>query len=150
MDELWYRLYCAISRCNRALVALDRNGDKVLGASVKEQRVAEVKFLRAHFYYKLLVVFRQVPWINEAAYVNNSIEQIRNDEFTYEELFGKVIEDFKAAYDVLPAEQAEGGRVNKIAAASYLAKCYLNLAWGDGYEATTARIISMRIIWRRW
>ena len=38
---------------------------------------------------------------------------------------------------VLPAEQTDGGRVNKIAAASYLAKCYLNLAWGDGYEATT-------------
>ena len=40
-------------------------------------------------------------------------------------------------YNVLPAEQTDGGRVNKIAAASYLAKCYLNLAWGDGYEATT-------------
>ena len=38
---------------------------------------------------------------------------------------------------MLPAKQEDGGRVNKIAAASYLAKCYLNLAWGDGYEATT-------------
>ena len=137
MDELWYRLYCAVSRCNRALVALDRNGDRVLGENVKEQRVAEVKFLRAHFYYKLLVLFRQVPWIDEIAYTNNSIEQIRNDEFSYEELFGKVIADFETAYNVLPAEQTDGGRVNKIAAASYLAKCYLNLAWGDGYEATT-------------
>ena len=26
MDELWYRLYCAVSRCNRALVSLERNG----------------------------------------------------------------------------------------------------------------------------
>lgn len=137
MDELWYRLYCAVSRCNRALVALDRNGDRVLGENVKEQRVAEVKFLRAHFYYKLLVLFRQVPWIDEIAYTNNSIEQIRNDEFSYEELFGKVIADFETAYNVLSAEQTDGGRVNKIAAASYLAKCYLNLAWGDGYEATT-------------
>ena len=30
----------------------------------------------------------------------------------------------------------DGGRVNKIAAAGYLAKCYLTIAWGDGYEAT--------------
>ncbi len=29
-----------------------------------------------------------------------------------------------------------GGRANKIAAAAYLAKCYLTLAWGDGYEAS--------------
>lgn len=99
MDELWYRLYCAVSRCNRALVALDRNGDRVLGENVKEQRVAEVKFLRAHFYYKLLVLFRQVPWIDEIAYTNNSIEQIRNDEFSYEELFGKVIAGFETAYN---------------------------------------------------
>ncbi len=137
LDELWYRLYCAVSRCNRALVSLDRNGDEVLGASVKEQRIAEVKFLRAHFYYKLLVIFRQIPWIDEVAYTDNTIEQISNTEYSYEELFGKVIADFKAAYDILPVKQTDGGRVNKIAAASYLAKCYLNLAWGDGYEATT-------------
>lgn len=91
----------------------------------------------AHFYYKLLTVFRQVPWIDEVAYSNNTIEQIRNDQFTYQELFGKIIADFETAYNVLPDEQANGGRVNKIAAAAYLAKCYLNLAWGDGYEATT-------------
>lgn len=136
MDELWYRLYCAVSRCNRALVALDRNGERILGTRLKECRVAEVKFLRAHFYYKLVTLFRQVPWIDEVAYANNTIEQIRNDEFSYKELFGKVIADFEEAYNMLPEKQTDGGRANKVAAA-YLAKCYLNLAWGDGYEATT-------------
>lgn len=49
-----------------------------------------------------------------------------------------MIDDFKAAYDVLPVKgPGEDGRANKIAAAAYLAKCYLNLAWGDGYEANT-------------
>lgn len=137
MDELWYRLYCAVSRCNRALVALDRNGERILGTRLKECRVAEVKFLRAHFYYKLVTLFRQVPWIDEVAYANNTIEQIRNDEFSYKELFGKVIADFEEAYNMLPEKQTDGGRANKVAAAAYLAKCYLNLAWGDGYEATT-------------
>lgn len=137
MDELWYRLYCAVSRCNRALVSLERNGSAKLGSDISERRMAEVKFLRAHFYYKLLTVFRQVPWIDEEAYLNNNIEQIRNDEFAYEELFGKIISDFETAYNVLPEKQSDGGRVNKIAAAAYLAKCYLDLAWGDGYEATT-------------
>ena len=47
-----------------------------------------------------------------------------------------MIADFQTAYDVLPAKQKDGGRVNKIAAAGYLAKCYLTIAWGDGYEAT--------------
>ena len=138
MDELWYRLYCAISRCNRALVSLEQNGTSVLGEETTRQRVAEVKFLRAHFYYKLLTVFRQVPWIDEEVYKNSTYEEVRNDALSYEELFQKVIDDFQEAYDVLPAKgPGEDGRANKIAAAAYLAKCYLNLAWGDGYEATT-------------
>ena len=135
-DELWYRLYCAISRCNRALVSVAEHGEDKLGAEKARQRDAEVRFLRAHFYFKLITMFRQIPWIDEQVYKSNTQEQTRNDEFTYEQLFQKIINDFKVAYDVLPASQADGGRVNKIAAASYLAKCYLTLAWGDGYEAT--------------
>ena len=51
MDELWYRLYCAISRCNRAIIALGQNGEEALGTETTRQRMAEVRFLRAHFYY---------------------------------------------------------------------------------------------------
>lgn len=136
LDELWYRLYCNISRCNRALLSLEQYGNSVLGAETTAIRIGEVKFLRAHNYFKLITMFRQVPWIDEKVQEAGTHEQIRNDEFTYYELFDKVIQDLKDAYDVLPEEQKDGGRANKIAAASYLAKCYLTLAWGDGYEAT--------------
>ena len=137
MDELWYRLYCAISCCNRAIVSLQQHGDAELGADVAEQREAEVRFLRAHFYYKLITLWYRVPWIDEVAYANNTVEQISNAQYTHEELMGKIISDFKFAFDVLPGVQEDGGRVNRVAAAAYLAKCYLDLAWGDGYEATT-------------
>ena len=136
LDELWYRLYCAVSRCNRALVALERNGESTLGAETTKQREAEVRFLRAHFYFKLLTMYRQIPWIDEKVYEDKATESTPNTQFTYEELWQKVIADFQTAYDVLPAKQKDGGRVNKIAAAGYLAKCYLTIAWGDGYEAT--------------
>lgn len=125
-----------MSRCNRALLSLEQYGDSKLGAEMTKQRVAEVKFLRAHFYFKLITMFRQVPWIDENVAKNKLQEQTRNDEFTYEQLFGKIINDFKEAYDVLPDVQKEPNRANKIAAAAYLAKCYLTLAYGDGYEAT--------------
>lgn len=137
LDELWYRLYCAVSRCNRALVSLEQNGVAKLGEETAKQREAEVRFLRAHFYFKLLQMFRQIPWIDETVYKNNTQESTRNDEFTYEELFNKVISDFEFAYNTLPTTQTDGGRANKIAAASYLAKCYLTLAWGNGYEDAT-------------
>lgn len=136
LDELWYRMYCAISRCNRAIISLQEYGDEVLGKETAAIRMGEVKFIRAHFYFKLLTMFRQIPWITEDAVRNGTHESIRNDEFTYQELFEKVIADFKYAYDVLPEVPADGGRTHKIAAAAYLAKCYLTLAWGDGYEKT--------------
>lgn len=135
-DELWYHLYEGVSRCNRALVALETSGEAKLGAEKTTQRRAEVKFLRAHFYFKLLQMFRQVPWIDEEVYKNKTTEQVSNTAFTYEQLFDKVIADFQEAYDNLPAEQVDGARATKIAAAAYLAKCYLTLAYGDGYEAT--------------
>ena len=137
MDALWYRLYCNISRCNRALVSLNTHGDELLGAPTAAIRRGEVKFIRAHNYFKLLSLWRQIPWVDEDVYLNNTTEQTRNDEFTYEELFKKVIADFEEAYNVLPADQPDGGRTNKIAAAAYLAKCYLTLAWGSGYESST-------------
>ena len=137
MDELWYHLYCSISRCNRALVSLAEYGNAKLGEEKTKIREGEVRFLRAHFYFKLVQLWYQVPWIDEEVYKNHSEEQTRNDQFTHEELMDKIVADFKFAYDVLPTEQSEGGRTNKIAAAAYLAKCYLTMAWGDGYEAST-------------
>ncbi len=136
LDELWYRLYCAISRCNRALVSLDQYGEEILGSETAAVRKGEVKFLRAHFYFKLVTMFRQVPWIDEEVLINNTHEQTRNDEYTYQELFGLIIKDFEEAYNVLPEVPADGARAHKVAAAAYLAKCYLTLAWGDGYEAS--------------
>lgn len=136
LDELWYRMYCAISRCNRAIISLQDYGVEELGEEVAKIRMGEVKFIRAHFYFKLLNMFRQIPWITEEAVKNGTHESIRNDEFTYQQLFEKVIADFQEAYEVLPEVPADGGRTHKVAAAAYLAKCYLTLAWGDGYEAT--------------
>lgn len=137
MDELWYHLYCAVSRCNRALVSLRDFGKDKLGEETAKVREAEVRFLRAHFYFKLVQLWYQVPWVDEVVYENHTEEQTKNNAFTHEELMEKIVADFKFAYDNLPETQAQGGRANKIAAAAYLTKCYLTMAWGDGYEANT-------------
>jgi len=136
MDELWYHLYCAVSRCNRALVSLSEYGDEVLGDN-KIVREAEVRFLRAHFYFKLVQLWYQVPWVDEEVYKNHTEEQTPNNAFSHDELMKMIVADFEFAFKNLPATQADGGRANKIAAAAYLAKCYLTMAWGDGYEANT-------------
>ena len=137
MDEQWYHFYCSVSRCNRALVSLENYGESLLGAETKKIREGEARFLRAHFYFKLVQMWYQVPWVDEEVYKNHTEEQTPNNQFSHEELMQKIVDDFKFAYDVLPEVQKDGGRANKIAAAAYLAKCYLTMAWGDGYEANT-------------
>ena len=136
MDELWYRLYVSISRSNRAILALQQYGEEKLGAETARVRMGEVKFLRAHFYFKILQLWYQAPWIDENILAEAAQEQTPNNEFTHEELMQKVIADFEEAYNSVPENPADKARVNKYAAAAMLAKCYLTLAYGDGYEAT--------------
>ena len=136
MDELWYRLYVSISRANRAILAIQEYGEEKLGAETAKVRMGEARFLRAHFYFKLIQLWYQVPWIDEVVLKEAAQEQTRNDEFTHEQLMQKVIEDFEAAYNSVPESPSDKARVNKYAAAAMLAKCYLTLAYGDGYEAS--------------
>ena len=138
LDELWYRFYVCISRVNRALVSLDEYGEDKLGADVTKQRRAEMKFIRGHFYFKLLQMFNQVPWIDEEVLLNDTHESVSNVEFTHDELMQKIIADFEEGYNTLSAGYpGKDARVNKEACAAYLAKCYLTRAYGDGYEANT-------------
>ncbi len=130
-DELWYQLYSAISRVNRAIEALNA----VEETAATKQLMGEVRFLRGHFYYKLQQMWYEVPWIIEGM-DNAAIES--TPQSSHDELMQKIIDDFQYAYENLAeADPGTTGRAHKVAAAAYLAKCYLNWAYGDGYEATT-------------
>jgi len=130
-DELWYRLYLAISRCNRALETINLAEET---DHIKELK-AEVRFLRAHFYYKLQQMWYEVPFIKEGL---SNAEVEATPQSTHDEIMQIIIDDFQYAYENLKeADPGTTGRAHKVAAAAYLAKCYLNWAYGDGYEATT-------------
>ncbi len=130
-DELWYQLYSAISRCNRALEAM-QNVEET--ANIKQLK-AETRFLRAHFYYKLQQMWYEVPFITEGM-DNATIEA--TPQSSHDDLMQLIIDDFQYAYENLAeADPGKTGRAHKVAAAAYLAKVYLNWAYGDGYEANT-------------
>lgn len=133
-DELWYRLYVAISRCNHALetMPVDEKGN-VIEKFAKLS--AEARFLRAHFYYKLQQMWYEVPLVLENM-DNTTVEATKQS--SHEEVMKFLEKEFTFAYNNLPSMQpGTTGRATKEAAASYLAKLYLNWAYGDGYEATT-------------
>lgn len=131
-DELWYRLYVAISRCNRAIEAITK--DKA-SEEANKHLLAEARFLRAHFYYKLQQMWYEVPIIKENM-DNAAIEA--TTQSSHEDVMKFLVEEFTFAKNNLERiAPGKTGRATRAAAYAYLAKVYLNWAYGDGYEAST-------------
>lgn len=117
----WMARYEGVNRANSVLKILPRVKD--MSASEKTLAEAEAKFLRGHYYFELRRMFKSVPWVNET-----TVDfKVPNDK----EIWPNIEADFTFAKDNLPAVQSEIGRVNKWAAASYLAKVYVyQEKWG--------------------
>ncbi len=124
--NVWIAFYEAISRANRAL-ALINTLDEV-EYPLKIERQAEMRFLRAHNYFRLVMFFKNVPWIDEIVELDE-IPTISNREFTQDELWDKIAEDFQFGVDNLPEVQNQVGRASSVAAAAYLARTRLFQAY---------------------
>lgn len=126
LDELWFQYYVAISRSNSALKNLSAVSETDF--PLKKVREAELRFLRAHFYFQLKILFKYVPYIDENVAISD-YEKIDNRALTNDQLWEKIATDFQYGVDNLPATQASIGRVNKVAATAYLAKTRLYQAY---------------------
>jgi hypothetical protein len=115
LNSKWRADYEGITRCNNVIKAAAAATDMTDAA--KLQAVAQARFLRGHYYFDLKKMFNNVPYIDETT--TNFVQPNTAD------IWPKIETDFKFAYDNLPETQAQKGRVNKWAAASYLAKSYL-------------------------
>ena len=135
LDSFWYISYVGVSRANKALRALEKISEA--DYPLKKTRMAEMRFLRGHFYFMLKIMFRDVPYITEDIPVEN-YNTISNRELSNEELWEKIAQDFKAAATDLPESQAQVGRASKKAAYAYLAKTRLYQAYtqNDSYAVT--------------
>ena len=135
VERKWMALYEGVKRANESLKLLNDSAD--FDADLKVKRIAELKFLRGHFYFELKKIYNQIPYIDDA------VESIQgyatsNTEFSSDELWAKIEQDFQESYSDLPETQVEVGRPTRVAAKAYLAKCYLfQQKWQLAYDATT-------------
>lgn len=127
-DNLWYLCYVAISRSNTALRKLNAVTEEEF--PLREQRIGEMRFLRGHFYFLLKELFKYVPYLDETV-PTQQYETISNRALSNDELWQRIADDFKAAYDRLPDVQEEVGRPTRYAAAAYLAKVKLYKAFAQ-------------------
>ena len=115
LNDKWRAVYEGITRCNNVLKILPKVTD--MKDADKTQVQAQVRFLRAHYYFDLKKLFNMVPYLDETT------TDLKTPNAT--DIWPKIETDFKYAYDNLPATQADLGRANKWAAGTYLAKTYL-------------------------
>ena len=113
-------LYEGIARANLVL-RLIADAQPDVTEATKTSVAAQVRFLRAHFYFQLKRNFNNTPYVDESVDYGTGIEKVPNNQ----DLWPKIEADFKYALDNLPATQGAVGRVNKWAAAAYLGKTYL-------------------------
>lgn len=126
VDSKWFQLYSCVQRCNSALKILNTFTEDEIPEL--KSRKAEMRFLRAHFYFELSRLFNKIPYFDENVDINDYVN-ISNDEFTRDEILGKIAQEFMDAADDLPEIQSEVGRVNKYAAWAYAAKVKLYQAY---------------------
>lgn len=118
-NNMWVFLYEAIGRCNTALVQLEKVSEDIY--PMRKERIAEMKFLRAQFYWRLLVLMNDIVWVDETMSTED-IVAATNYDYTPAEIWNKIYQDCVEAYDVLPETQAERARPTRYAAAAAAAK----------------------------
>ena len=138
----WIRLYEAVSRANSALSVI--NDLDQAEYPMKVQRQAEMRFLRAHFYFRLAIIYKNVPWIDETVAEEDYLT-ISNRELTQDQLWEKIAEDFQFARDNLPDIQEQVGRASAVAAAAYLARTRLYQAYEQDEQHNVVNINATRL-----
>ncbi len=154
LSNLWQSCYSAIGNCNTGLdnlpkaALVDNNGAPVPDA-VKNRYIAEIRFLRAYFYFDLVRVFGGVPLLTKTPTLNDRNKLPRASE---QDLFKFITDEFSACANApeLPARKdlpaAELGRVTKEAAWAMLARVYLFYAAGDNSLYAKARDAAKKVI----
>lgn len=126
--ELWDEFYRGINTCN----AVIERAENVTGMNeaTKTQRIAEVKFIRAHNYFLMVQLFGPIDLqLSENKVPNKAVTRA-----PVSEVYAAIIQDLTEAIPNLEAKakSANYGRATRAAAEHLLAKVYMTRATAEG------------------
>jgi len=126
--ELWDDLYRGINTCN----AVIERAESVTGVSetLKKQRIAEVKFIRAHNYFLMVQLFGPIDLqLSENKVPNKAVTRS-----PVPAVYTAIIQDLTEAIPNLEAtaKSVNYGRATRAAAEHLLAKVYMTRATAEG------------------
>lgn len=123
LNDRWKALYEGVKRSNTVLQLITKVGSGI-SATAQKNLTGQARFLRAWYHFQARITYGKAPYLNEQ--IDNDlslgvIKGVSNDV----DIFPKILEDAKFAYENLPASQDAVGRVNKWAAGALYGKILL-------------------------
>jgi hypothetical protein len=128
-NQFWAINFQGVNRADVLLEQLPKVPG--LGADLLKRYTAEGQFLRAHYYFDLVRLFKNVPLILTTLNINNVYQQ---PQAPADAVYAQIEKDLLAAIDGLPVTiiASENGRVSQGAAKALLGKVYLyEKKWSD-------------------
>jgi hypothetical protein len=126
LDGKWSRVYFQIARVNDVLRRLDNLSEADFPEKLTRQ--AEMRVLRGYFLMDAKLLFKHIPYFDETI-PQDQYATISNVQYTDQELWDKIIDDFTFGANNLPSRQDQIGRINQWAAKACLAKALLYAAY---------------------
>ncbi|UXX81281.1 RagB/SusD family nutrient uptake outer membrane protein [Reichenbachiella carrageenanivorans] len=109
----WVAVYGGVDRANSVINLAESIEGQDFSA-----KIAEARFLRAHYHFELQRLWGQVSYISEADQLDPNIPNTGA-------IWDKIEEDYQFAIDNLPTTQPVPGRVTSWTAKAFLAKVHL-------------------------
>jgi starch-binding outer membrane protein, SusD/RagB family len=132
LQDIWDELYRGINTCN----AVIERAPKVTGVTdaVKAARVAEVKFLRAYYYFILLQQWGGV----DLRLTETLVPTKKTSRASEADMYKAIIADAEAALPALEDKKAatDYGRITKATAEHFLAKVHLTRGQSASKDAS--------------
>ncbi|WP_394995352.1 RagB/SusD family nutrient uptake outer membrane protein [Emticicia sp.] len=123
-SSYWNTSYNGITRCNKLISELDREGVKWSKLSLKDRCAGEALFLRALYYFNLVRQFGGVPLVLKPI---TSQEAVGIKRSTEAQVYESIVNDLKqaATFFANAKDVEENGRANEMSALALLGKVYL-------------------------
>ncbi|HYW94485.1 MAG TPA: RagB/SusD family nutrient uptake outer membrane protein [Bacteroidales bacterium] len=125
VGSMYQALYVGLYRCSRIIMELNSTSIPNLDENLKANYIAQLKGLRAMYYFYLVTIFDRPVFYDENSLPEDPATRFRNaDQIMF---WDKIVQDCTDAMDVLPAswDDANLGRITSGAVKSLLGKAML-------------------------
>ncbi len=135
LQRIWERFYATINLCNTGIAHVAESG---LSEELQKIREAELRFLRAFYYWHIVETWGGVHFTLEETTAVQTVANRTPVEKFYEQIFA----DLDFAVNNLPVTTVDYGRVTKPAAEAFLARMYLTRGNNEQASALAQKVIS--------